>query len=115
LTMEAEEVVIPAFNELDAYVVALGEETNIEALKLVQTIRNFGFSADRDFMDRKAKAQFKTADKANAKLVLVIGGDELENQTVTVKSMANRKEKSFSLTEVYEHFDEVYDEMTLFE
>ncbi len=43
LTMEAEEVVIPAFNELDAYVVALGDETNIEALKVVQAIRNFGF------------------------------------------------------------------------
>ena len=115
LTMEAEEVVIPAFNELDAYVVALGDETNIEALKVVQAIRNFGFSADRDFMNRKAKAQFKTADKANAKLVLVIGEDELASQTINVKAMASRKEKSFPLEEIYEHFDEVYDEMTLFE
>ncbi|WP_316479522.1 His/Gly/Thr/Pro-type tRNA ligase C-terminal domain-containing protein, partial [Enterococcus faecium] len=45
------------------------------------------FSADRDFMNRKAKAQFKTADKANAKLVLVIGEDELASQTINVKEM----------------------------
>lgn len=115
LIMEAESVVIPAFHELDAYVVALGKETNIESLKLVQAIRNFGFSADRDFTNRKLKAQFKTADKSNAKLVLMIGEAELKNQTVIVKSMERRKEKSFPLEEVYKHFDEVYDEMTLFE
>ncbi|ASZ08428.1 histidine--tRNA ligase [Enterococcus thailandicus] len=112
LTMEAEEVVIPALNELDAYVVGIGEATNLEALKVVQAIRNFGFSADRDVMNRKAKAQFKTADKTNAKLVLVLGEDELSNQTINVKSMADRKEKSFSLQEIYQRFDEVYDEMT---
>ncbi|MDB7100334.1 histidine--tRNA ligase [Enterococcus mundtii] len=113
LTMEAEEVAVPVLNSLDAYVVALGEETNIEALKIVQAIRDFGFSADRDFMGRKAKAQFKTADKADAKLVLVIGADELANQTINVKSMANRTEKSYALEEIYNHFDKVYDEMTL--
>ncbi len=40
-------------------------------------------------MNRKAKAQFKTADKANAKLVLVIGEDELASQTINVKAMAS--------------------------
>lgn len=112
LTLESEEVLLPALNELDAYVVSLGDETNVEALKVVQAIRNFGFSADRDVMGRKAKAQFKSADKAGAKLVLTIGGNELEQGIINVKGMANRQEKAFSLADIYEHFDEVYDEMT---
>lgn len=112
ITMEAEEIVIPAIDQIDAYVVGIGEETNIESLKLVQSIRNFGFSADRDFMQRKPKAQFKTAGKLNAKLVLTIGETELAEGIVNVKSMETRKEKSFSLTEVYENFAEIYDEMT---
>ncbi|MTD42318.1 histidine--tRNA ligase [Erwinia sp. CPCC 100877] len=111
MTMEAEEVVIPAINEIDAYVVGIGSETNTEALKLVQAIRGFGFSADRDFMNRKPKAQFKTADKLQAKLVLTIGESELAEGIVKVKSMANRNEKTFALTDIYERFDEVYDEM----
>ncbi|EPH97712.1 MULTISPECIES: histidine--tRNA ligase [unclassified Enterococcus] len=111
LTLEAEEVVLPALSELDAYVVSLGDAANIESLKVVQAIRNFGFSADRDFMGRKAKAQFKTADKAGAKLVLTIGEDELAEQTITVKAMANRNEKKYPLEEIYDHFDEIYDEM----
>ncbi len=112
LTLESEEVVLPALNELDAYVVSLGDETNVEALKVVQAIRNFGFSADRDVMGRKAKAQFKSADKAGAKLVLTIGGNELEQGIINVKGMANRQEKAFALTDIYERFDEIYDEMT---
>jgi histidyl-tRNA synthetase len=111
MTMEAEEVVIPVINEIDAYIVGIGSETNTEALRLVQAIRGFGFSADRDFMNRKPKAQFKTADKSNAKLVLTIGESELTDGIVKVKTMADRKEKVFALTDIYERFDEVYDEM----
>ena len=43
VSMEAEEVVIPALSELD--VVGIGSDTNVAALQLVQSIRNFGFSA----------------------------------------------------------------------
>lgn len=111
ITMEAEEIVIPAINEIDAYVVGIGAETNIESLKLVQAIRNFGFSADRDFMNRKPKAQFKTASKVNAKLVLTLGENELNEGIVNVKSMASRNEKAFPVTDIYNRFDEVYDEM----
>jgi histidyl-tRNA synthetase len=111
LTMSAEEVAVPVFNEIDAYVVGIGEETNLETLKITQAIRNFGFSADRDFMNRKPKAQFKTADKLHAKLVLTLGGNELNEQIINVKSMATRQEKTFALTDIYNRFDEVYDEM----
>ena len=111
LTMEAEEVVIPALSELDAYVVGIGSETNVAALQLVQSIRNFGFSADRDYMNRKPKAQFKTADKLQAKLVLTIGENELNEGIVNVKSMATREEKAFPLSTIHDSFDEVYDEM----
>lgn len=112
ITLEEENVVVPSFEQLDAYVVGLGESTNLEALKLVQAIRDFGYSADRDFLNRKAKAQFKSAGKLNAQLVLTIGESELAEGKVNVKSMKSREEKAFDLTDIYERFDEVYDEMT---
>lgn len=112
LNLEIEGIEIPEINELDAYVVNLGDTTNIESLKVVQAIRNAGFSADRDFMGRKAKAQFKTADRSKAKLVLTIGEDELANQVINVKSMADRVEKQFALADIYTDFSAVYDEMT---
>lgn len=113
LTLEQEDVMIPSAASLDAYVVGLGEATNMESLKVVQAIRGFGFSADRDFMGRKAKAQFKTADKEGAKLVLTLGEDELSNGVINVKDSATRKEKAFPLTDIYEDFAAIYDEMTM--
>ena len=42
--------------------------------KVVQAIpeETFGFSADRDFMNRKNKRHLRQQNKANARLVLVI-------------------------------------------
>lgn len=114
LTLEQENVLVPSINNLDAYVVGIGERTNMEVLKVVQAIRGFGYSADRDFMQRKAKAQFKSADKQGAKLVLTLGEDELDNGQINVKALASHKEKTFSLEEVYQQFNEVYDEMMTF-
>ena len=113
LTLEQEDVMIPSTASLDAYVVGLGEATNMESLKVVQAIRGFGFSADRDFMGRKAKAQFKTADKEGAKLVLTLGEDQLSNGVINVKDSATREEKAFPLTDIYEDFAAIYDEMTM--
>lgn len=112
LVLDAEGVELPAFNQVDAYVVNLGETTNTEALKVVQGIRNAGFSADRDVMNRKAKAQFKTADKLGATLVLTLGEDELAAGMINVRVMATREEKQVPLTDIYENFATIYDEMT---
>ena len=102
---------MPIAQPLDVYIVGLGEETNIETLKLVQTIRQANFSAERDFMSRGAKAQFKTANRLKAKLVMTLGGNELEQQVVQVKNMAEGIEKTVPLADVYNNFANVYQEM----
>lgn len=111
LTMEAEKIEMPILKEVDVFVVGIGEETNMETLKLVQAIRNFGFSADRDFMNRKPKAQFKTATKLNAKFVITIGETELNEGIAKIKLMENRTEKTVPLVNIYKEFPSVYDEM----
>ncbi|WP_313467735.1 histidine--tRNA ligase [Carnobacterium sp.] len=108
LTLEAEKIDIPNLHELDVYVVGIGEETNVEALKLVQAIRSAGFSAERDYFDRKAKAQFKTAAKLKAKVVLTLGEEELKNGRVNFKVMKNGKESTVSLKEAYQDFEKLF-------
>lgn len=112
ITLEAEDVQLPTIDPLDCYVVSLGEATNLESLKIVQTIRNFGYSCDRDYLNRKAKAQFKTAAKENAQLVITIGENELQEEKVNVKHMASGKEVSVPLQDIYENFNQVFDELT---
>ena len=107
ITMEAEGVEIPTATDVDVYVVGLGETTNMETLKLTQAARNAGFVSERDYLNRKAKAQFKSANKMNAKVVLTIGEDELANKIVRVKDMAKKEEVEISLSEMYADFGQI--------
>lgn len=100
---------VPGGHQLDVYVVGIGDETNVETLKLVQAIRGFGFSANRDFLGRKPKAQFKSANKENASFVITIGQSELESRTAHFKSMVTSEEVSLSLDDLYTKFPEIYD------
>lgn len=112
LILENENVALPAAHRLDTYVVNIGSATNVEALKVTQAIRHAGFSANRDVMGRKAKAQFKSADKEGAKLVLTLGDEELSAGMINVKSMETGEEKCLELSSIYNNFTQIFDEMS---
>lgn len=109
LLLDSEKVAIPEKNKLDVYVVGIGDETNAETLKLVEAIREAGFSANRDYMNRKPKAQFKSANKEAASFVITIGQAELESKTAHFKSMASGEEVSLPLDDLYKDFSKIYD------
>lgn len=109
LLLQDQDIAAPIDNPLDVYVVGIGEATNVESLKLVQAIRGAGFSADRDYMDRKPKAQFKTADRRHARMTMTIGEQELIDQTVNVKNMATGDQTTVPLSEVYTDFAGMFD------
>lgn len=108
LLIKEQQVEVPELHELDVYVVNLGEETSLEALKLVQAVRSAGFSADRDYLDRKAKAQFRTATRSGAKVVLTIGESELANKEVKLKVLKTGREEAVPLADVYADFEKVF-------
>ncbi|MCP0887817.1 histidine--tRNA ligase [Ligilactobacillus sp. WILCCON 0076] len=95
---------LPIAKKLDVYVVGIGEQTSTESLKLVQTLRNQGFVAERDYLDRKPKGQFKTASKLAAQYTLTIGESELVEKTANLKNMQTGTEKKVTLADVYQDF-----------
>ena len=113
LLMKDEQVELPELQELDVYVVGLGEETEEEVLKLSISLRQQGYSVDRDFFGRKAKPQFKNAQKYGAKVVITLGEEELETKQVPVKVMKTGKEVKINLQELYEDFDSIYRQITM--
>lgn len=108
MTLEAEEIDIPDLHEVDVYVIGLGEATNLESLKIVQAARGAGLSAERDYMNRKIKGQFKTASKLNAKVVITLGDAELEQKEVNFKVMKTGNESKVPLKEVYKDFEKLF-------
>ena len=62
------------------YVANLGEEARTAAYLLCQGLREKGIQTEQDLCGRSLKAQFKYADKLNAKYIALVGGDELREQ-----------------------------------
>lgn len=89
LALEAEGKSFTKGPELDVYIVTLEESAHRKGFKLLNELRNAGIRADMDYMDRKMKAQMKSADRFNAKAVIVIGEDEVEGNSVQLKNLAD--------------------------
>lgn len=87
LALEAEGVGLDVEDSLDIYVVAMGDEAKLKSVELLSSFRAKGISAEMDYVDRKMKAQMKSADRLGAKFVIVIGETELEEGSVHVKEM----------------------------
>ena len=107
LVLDAEQDKLPLDDELDAYVVGIGGETNVKSLEIVQALRHQGYTADRDYLDRKPKGQFKTASRLNAKYTITIGERELQENKANVKNMETGNEISVSLDDVINDFAKV--------
>ncbi len=60
---------------------------------MTQRLRKSGLSVDKDYLDRKMKAQFKDADRNQAKFVVVLGEEEVKQQQATVKDMATGEQE----------------------
>jgi len=100
LAMAAEGIRFENENDLDVYVIALGEQAKDFAVKLLLDLRKNGISADKDYTDRKIKAQFKAADRLNAKYVIILGEDEIAKGTAPVKNLATGDQKEIPLEQL---------------
>lgn len=100
LALEAEGVELEVDDSLDVYVVALGDEAKLKAVELISSFRTKGISADMDYTMRKLKAQMKSADRLQAKFVIIIGEEELEEGIVVVKQMETGTQEKIAIHEI---------------
>ena len=104
LVLDKQGIELPVEESLDVYIAVLGSGANGKALELVQAIRYQGFKAERDYLGRKIKAQFKSADTFKAKTVITLGESEVESGQVNVKNNATREEVTVSFEELTKNF-----------
>ena len=104
LVLDKQGIELPVEESLDVYIAVLGSGANGKALELVQAIRYQGFKAERDYLGRKIKAQFKSADTFKAKTVITLGESEVESGEVNVKNNTTREEVTVSFEELTKNF-----------
>jgi len=85
LTCDAEGVFDTVPTGVDVYVV--DTTGGAAARDLSVELRRAGIAADRAFDGRSMKSQMKSADRSGARVVLIVGSDELDSGSVTVRPL----------------------------
>lgn len=103
LALEAEGKTIPGVEErASVFGVALGEEAKKEMVLIINKLRQAGISSDMSYGDRGLKGAMKGADRAGARFALVLGDQELANDTVALKDLAAHEQEDVALVDIVE-------------
>jgi histidyl-tRNA synthetase len=81
----------------DIFFCTLGEREAEKALVLARSLRAEGLWIELNYEEASLRSQMRKADRLKAKNVIVMGEDELKNDTVTLKNMLNKETTSIPL------------------
>jgi histidyl-tRNA synthetase len=100
LALREQQVKTVVKKAIDVYFIGLGTEAHLEASRLAYEARKAGMVADQDYLDRKMKAQLKSADRNSARYVVILGEDELAKGIGNVKDMATGEQTEVALDQI---------------
>ncbi|WP_099352151.1 histidine--tRNA ligase [Fredinandcohnia onubensis] len=95
--LNAEGIELPVEERIDCYVAAIGEAASAKSVFLVNELRKAGLVAEKDYLNKKVKGQFKAADRLQAKFVAILGDEELERKVINVKNMESGHQEEVQL------------------
>lgn len=104
LALEEEGIELDIEENLDLFIVTMGDQADRYAVKLLNHLRHNGIKSDKDYLQRKIKGQMKQADRLGAKFTIVIGDQELENNKIDVKNMTTGESETIELDALVEYF-----------
>lgn len=81
---------------IDFFITNIGQETEIKTVEIARLLRKNGLKVQYDVDQKKLKAQFKKADRANAKFVITLGAKELSDGVLNVKRLSDGQTFKFS-------------------
>ena len=83
----------------DVYVIAIGEVGDY-GLTIAQQLRSAGYSVALDYTHRGMKGQFKAAERAGSKVIIIAGEDELQQQKANVKDTETKEQITVPVSEI---------------
>ncbi len=97
-------------SELDAYIMPLDKESMVYAEEVAVILRNSGgYKVDLCFDNVKLGNMFKRATSKGAKYAVIIGENEVKEQSVVLKDLAKQEQITVKVEKLVEKFDELYE------
>lgn len=105
IALEKENINVPVNNSIDVYILYVNEDEKEEAIYLNQNLRLNGFISEIDSMNKSLKAQFKTADRLNAKYLVILNSDDLKNGEITIKDNKTKEQEKIQILDLVDYLD----------
>lgn len=85
---------------LDAYVIKMNDKHTILASKIVNDLRNRKLIANLDYQNKSFKAQLKEALRHQAKFLIILGDDEVNQKMVALKNTKTEQQENVLIDQV---------------
>jgi len=79
--------------ENPVYLITLGEPAKLEGLGILNELRKNGVACDTNYEDKSLKGAMRKANDLGAHIVLIIGDNEIEKGTITLKDMISGEQR----------------------
>lgn len=87
-------------DKIDVYVLNASKNAPTLIQKILKKLRSKNLTALNDLSSRSMKAQFKEANRLNAKWTIVIGDDELSSGKLTIKNMETSEQSHITFDDL---------------
>lgn len=84
----------------NVYVIPVTKDTVEKALEITEILRNQKITTDVDLLNRGMGKSMKYASSINVKKVVIVGPDEIEKQSVTVRDMNSGKQEQIKIKDL---------------
>lgn len=101
MLMDKQGIEIPEPSSCDLYVATMGDKAKEKAFSLIKSVRDCGLIAETDVVGRGLRPQMKYADKIGAKFSLVLGDNEIEQNSAEIKNMTTGEKTTLALDETF--------------
>lgn len=102
--LEYENINLVEENKIDIYVIPMN--TMDYSIALTHDLRMNGFITELDYMNRKIQNNFKQADKLKARMIIIVGEEEVNTNILTVKDNHNKQEYKVKIEDLIDFLDE---------
>ena len=102
LMLEAQNGEFKETNEMDIYIGSIGKEGLVKSQGIAYRMRSEGIRAEGDSVGRSVKAQMKYANKIGAKYSVILGDNEIVEDTANLKNMETGEQERIKVSELVE-------------
>ncbi len=103
--IEASGINIPINDSIDAYVMYVSSTEKETAAYLTQNLRMNGFITETDLLNKGLKGEFKSADRFNAKYLIILNDEDLKDMKVNVKDNRTKEEEKVAINDLVDYLD----------